>query len=315
MKIGVETALLAKKHGIKNLYKSAFYISLDAVRELCDVIDIFSISLKVMDREAYRKITKGDIVPVLEATKFVAKSNAHLELSQLVVTGLNDTEQEALNAANWIIDNLGNHIPLHYVRFHPDYKYNHVERTDPRVLHRAQKIGKKAGLKHVYIGNLYEENISDTFCHNCGQLLVKRFGVDIDIVGITEDNKCTKCGEASGITFQDTHKVNNSINAELIENFNSRFTNQDHSHIWVKDQNALHINVSNECNEMLIKAVSYPKNGSAKYFLLGKKYSINRCMIVKSNSTEEKIELSFYSSNGEVPRVLSLLDRAHYPVL
>ena len=169
----VDTARLARKHGIRNLYKSAFYIGPSAVEELLEVIDIFSLSLKSMDADFYRKHTKGRLAPTLAAIEQVYKAGtAHLELSNLCVTGRNDTLDEARRIARWVRDRLDADVPLHFVRFHPDYKYTHVDRTDIGFLQAAQAAARAEGLRHVYVGNV--DLPMHTQCGDCGGLLVSR---------------------------------------------------------------------------------------------------------------------------------------------
>jgi pyruvate formate lyase activating enzyme len=169
----VDTARLARQHGIKNLYKSAFYIGPSAVDELLEVIDIFSLSLKSMDADFYRKHTKGRLEPTLAAIERVYRAGtAHLELSNLCVTGRNDTLEDARRIARWVRDTLDDQVPLHFVRFHPDYKYTHVPRTDVGFLEAAQAAARDEGLAHVYLGNV--DLPMHTACSACGTPLVTR---------------------------------------------------------------------------------------------------------------------------------------------
>ena len=127
----IETARLASNKGIINLYKSSLYIENEPLNELLDVIDIFSVSLKSMSQDFYRNYTKGRLSPVLDAIKHLDKNkDKHIEISQLVVTGLNDNGTDACQTAQWIANNISTKIPLHFVAFHPAYKYT----TEPRTV-------------------------------------------------------------------------------------------------------------------------------------------------------------------------------------
>jgi len=126
----LDTAHLASIYGIKNLYKSSLFIEIKPLKELIGVIDIFSISLKSMSSDFYRKYTKGRLTPVLEAIKEISKhKEKHIEISQLVVPGLNDDGTDAKKTAKWVIDNIGPNIPVHFVGFHPAYKYTKEKKT------------------------------------------------------------------------------------------------------------------------------------------------------------------------------------------
>lgn len=152
----VDTARLAKKHGIKNLYKSAFYIGPEAIDQLHEVMDIFSISLKSWTPCFIAKSPKANCSRSWTASRVYNYGDAHLELSNLVVTGRNDSIEEIKKVVDWMLSNLDDKVPLHIVRFHPDFKYTHVERTSIPFLIQAREVAKQMGLKHVYLGNVYQ---------------------------------------------------------------------------------------------------------------------------------------------------------------
>jgi pyruvate formate lyase activating enzyme len=237
----MDTARLARQKGLKNLFKSSFFISLEAAAELCNVIDVFSISIKSMDEAFYRRLTKGWLPPVLEATKLVFANGKHVEISNLLITDLNDSEDNVKRMASWVLDNLSDKVPLHFVRFHPDYKYTHVSRTPIERLYRAREIAGGMGIKYCYIGNVCEW--VNTQCPNCGHCLVKRYGLNAYITGITEDNRCQKCGmESNIIRLRSTGvEANNvAINAEW------KSTVSEKQFKWHGDINSVHIVGRNE---------------------------------------------------------------------
>jgi pyruvate formate lyase activating enzyme len=190
----LDTAALAREHGIINLYKSAFFISLEGATELADVIDIFSLSLKSMDPKFYRRLTKGRLEPVLEATKYVYERGRHVEVSNLVVTDANDSAEDARKVADWVVGELSPEVPLHFVRFHPDYKYTHVGRTPIDRLERAREVALEAGIRFCYLGNVYDHPATHSYCFSCGETVVERYGVMARPVGLDEQSKCVACG-------------------------------------------------------------------------------------------------------------------------
>jgi pyruvate formate lyase activating enzyme len=190
----LDTAKLAQEKGMINLYKSAFYISGEAIDELLPVIDIFSISLKSMDPDYYRKITKGRLEPVLEGIKQVYKAGKHVELSTLMITDMSDNEKTAQDVAGWILKELDPTIPTHFVRFHPDYKMRDTVRTPIPRLMRAREVAIEMGLDHVYLGNVYDTQWSNTYCSGCGSELVTRYGLNARITGLDSQGHCGKCG-------------------------------------------------------------------------------------------------------------------------
>jgi pyruvate formate lyase activating enzyme len=189
-----DTAMLAKKAGLINLYKSAFYITEEAVDELLPYIDIFSISVKSMDPDYYRRLTKGQLEPVLEATKQVFKAGKHVEVSTLMITDISDNEATARKIADWVLTELDSTVPLHYVRFHPDYRMRDSIRTPVPRLIKAREVGLEMGLEHVYLGNVYDTPFSNTFCRGCNAELVTRYGLNAQIVGLDERGHCLACG-------------------------------------------------------------------------------------------------------------------------
>jgi pyruvate formate lyase activating enzyme len=189
-----ETGRLAREAGIINLFKSAFFISGEAVDELLPVIDIFSISIKSMDPAYYRKLTKGWIEPVLEATKQVYRAGKHVEISTLMVTDLSDNEDTARDVARFVGEELGPEVPTHFVRFHPDYKMTDTVRTPIDRLERARQVAMDMGIHHVYLGNVYDTDATKTWCRHCGNLQVTRYGLNAQMVGVTLSNRCSGCG-------------------------------------------------------------------------------------------------------------------------
>ena len=189
----LDTAKLAREAGMINLYKSAFYISEEAVQELLPYIDIFSISVKSIDPGYYRKLTKGELEPVLAATKQVHKAGKHLEVSTLMITDISDDEETARKVAEWVLNELDSTVPVHYVRFHPDYKMTNTIRTPIPKLIRAREIGLHLGLEHVYLGNVYDTPFSNTYCRGCDTVLVTRYGLNARTVGLDEAGLCKEC--------------------------------------------------------------------------------------------------------------------------
>jgi pyruvate formate lyase activating enzyme len=189
-----DTARLAQQAGLINLYKSAFYITPEAVDELLPYIDIFSISIKSMDPEYYKVLTKGQLEPVLEATKQVFNAGKHVEVSTLMITDISDNDDTARTVADWVLTNLHSSVPVHFVRFHPDYRMRDTVRTPIPHLISAREAGLAMGLEHVYLGNVYDTPFSNTFCRGCDAVLVTRYGLNARMVGIDDQGHCLKCG-------------------------------------------------------------------------------------------------------------------------
>ncbi|MFE7527517.1 AmmeMemoRadiSam system radical SAM enzyme [Kitasatospora sp. NPDC057542] len=235
----VETAALAKAAGIVNLYKSAFFISGEAIEELIPVIDIFSVSIKSLDPKYYRKITKGWLEPVLEGTEQVFRAGKHVEVSTLMVTDLSDDETTAREMATFVGERLSPDVPTHFVRFHPDYKMTDTIRTPVDRLERARKIALDMGLNHVYLGNVYDTESTNTWCHRCGQLQITRYGLNADLVGLDGDGACVGCGARAPIVLLPDARSRTRVPELPAEGLDlARFD-------WHGDVRALHVQVRN----------------------------------------------------------------------
>jgi pyruvate formate lyase activating enzyme len=189
-----DTARLGQQAGLINLYKSAFFITEEAVNELLPYMDIFSISIKAIDPDYYKKFTKGRLEPVLAATQQVHRAGKHVEVSTLMITDVSDNEETARKVANWVLTDLDARVPVHFVRFHPDYMMTNTTRTPIPRLIRAREIGLEMGLEQVYVGNVYDTPYSNTFCRGCGAELVNRYGLNARNVGLDGQGHCRACG-------------------------------------------------------------------------------------------------------------------------
>jgi pyruvate formate lyase activating enzyme len=191
----IDVAKKAKKAGIKNLFKSAFFLTKEAVEALCEVIDVFAISIKAINPDYYKKFTKGWLDPILDNAKLIFKKNIHMEISNLVVTDLTNNDKEYNEMINFVLTFLSKDIPLHFTRFHPDYKYTHVEKTPIEDVHRARKLAMEKGLKYAYIGNAFEGEGLNTYCPDCKELLIERYGLHTYLKdAFSENGRCKKCG-------------------------------------------------------------------------------------------------------------------------
>ncbi|MFT4303473.1 MAG: AmmeMemoRadiSam system radical SAM enzyme [Candidatus Woesearchaeota archaeon] len=187
----LDTAKLAKKSGIKNMFVSNGYESIELLKEMKDVIDAVNIDLKSFNQEFYREICKADLKPVLDTIKTIHKLGIWMEITTLIIPSKNDSENELKKIAEFIAG-IDCNIPWHISAFHPMYKMNDIPSTKLKILEKAFLIGKKAGLKYVYIGNVINNEKSNTYCSNCNKLLIKRDYFKAEFMKIKE-NKCSHC--------------------------------------------------------------------------------------------------------------------------
>ena len=195
----LETAKLAHENGLKNVVVSNGYINPEPLKHLVPFIDAFNIDLKAFTDEFYRKQTKGKLAPVLETLKIIAKSQAHLEITNLVIPGLNDDETEFEKMVKWIASELGNNVPLHLSRYFPQYELN-LTPTSINQLEILYNLAKQH-LQHVYLGNVSDEKRSSTYCAHCNKTLISRNHYNISIQNIDENGYCTNCGNSANISI------------------------------------------------------------------------------------------------------------------
>jgi len=302
----MDTSRLANQAGIKTLYKSALYIEREPLFELIDVIDIFSISLKSMDPEFYRRIAHARIEPVLERISELHASNRHLEISQLVVTGLNDNADEIRKTVSWHLDNLDADVPLHFVGFHPAFQYLDVQRTPFDILVEARRIAMDMGVKNVYLGNVNQPGVSDSSCHHCQQLLVSRNGLATRITGLAEGGSCKHCGSASGIVVSSTRREGNT---EKPETTGGQYQNEQRF-AWPDEISSAHIELQGRSASVLQIVVEHHATKQNHAFKLGK--NLGRALITKMTRGEQFVTIKW--NGGQRLNILPVLDRAHFPV-
>ena len=189
-----DTAIIARKAGIKNILKSNGYINPEPQKNLCNVIDAANIDLKSFNESTYLKLTAGKLQPVLDALKTYKQSGVWLEITNLVIPGWTDNMEEIRKMCTWLRDNGFADTPLHFSRFYPIHKLEQLPPTPVEVLNKASLIAKEEGIQYVYIGNVPGSEGSDTVCPSCNTLLIKRQGYNTTIVNLT-NGKCNKCGK------------------------------------------------------------------------------------------------------------------------
>lgn len=190
----LDIAKLAKAKGLKNTMHSCGYINPEPLKELLKYMDAVNIDLKGFSEEFYNKIgLLAQLQPVLDTLKTIKQEGVWLEITNLLIPEFNDDPKKIRQMCVWIKENLGDEVPLHFSRFTPQFKLMNLPPTSVEKLEEAYNIAKEAGLKYVYIGNVPGHKYENTYCPNCGKLVVKRTGYEISEMNIKE-NKCKFCG-------------------------------------------------------------------------------------------------------------------------
>ncbi len=187
-----ETSKLARAAGIKNIMHSNGYINREPLRELCRFIDGVNIDLKSFSESTYLKLSGGKLQPVLDALKVYRDEGVWLEITSLIVPGWTDKKDEIRLMCKWLADNGFTETPIHFSRFQPQYKLEHLPPTPTGILDSAAAIAHEEGLKYIYIGNVPGTDIDDTVCPSCKKKVIERSGFRI-VSDSLKNGKCS-CG-------------------------------------------------------------------------------------------------------------------------
>ena len=182
----------AKSRGLASVMVSNGYITREAFHDVYDHIDAANIDLKAFTENFYGRITLTHLAPVLDTLKWLKnETTVWFEITNLMIPTLNDATDETRRLCDWIFDNLGPDVPLHFTAFHPDFKLQDKPRTPPETLDRARAIALEAGLHYVYEGNI-RTDAGHTFCPSCKTLLIRRSWHDVQENKLV-DGRCPQC--------------------------------------------------------------------------------------------------------------------------
>ena len=186
-----DTARLAKKEGLANIFVTNGYMTQEPLRAISPYLDACNVDLKSFNDVYYSRLCKAHLEPVLESIRLMKELRIWVEITTLIVPEENDSDEELSSIAGFIAD-LDPEIPWHISRFHPDYELTEKSPTSIDTLHRAFSLGKKAGLKYIYIGNVLGVS-EDTLCPNCQEILIRRHGFMVRECKI-DGTLCPYCG-------------------------------------------------------------------------------------------------------------------------
>lgn len=191
----VDTAIACHDLGLKTVAVTAGYITPEARGSFFEHLDAANVDLKGFTERFYGKVCFAHLDPVLDTLRWLKKeTDVWFEITTLLIPGENDSEDEVARLSDWVFQNLGPDVPLHFTAFHPDFKMMDKPRTPPETLQRARARAKEAGIRHVYTGNVHDVKGQSTYCAGCGHLLVERDWYELGKWGI-RDGRCEKCSE------------------------------------------------------------------------------------------------------------------------
>ena len=189
-----DTAKLAKKRGIYNVFVTNGYMTSEAIEMISPYLDAANVDLKAFNDDFYKKFCQAKLGHVKKTLQKMKTLGIFVELTTLIIPGLNDDKIELKDLASFIATSLGPETPWHISRFHPTYKLTDRPPTPVKTLIMAREIGIKAGLKYVYTGNAPGESGEKTFCYNCNRTLIDRWGYTIR-KNVIKNSQCPNCKE------------------------------------------------------------------------------------------------------------------------
>ena len=189
----IDISRIAREEGIKSVMVTAGYIDNKARKDVYKYIDAANVDLKGFTERFYHKLTSSHLDDVLDTLRWLKNdTNIWLELTTLLIPGQNDSPEEIKNECDWILNNLGDSVPLHFTAFHPDFKMNETERTPEQTLIRSRKIALAAGIKYCYLGNVHNVEGQTTYCSGCSAELIKRDWHSVNFNQIS-NSRCPVC--------------------------------------------------------------------------------------------------------------------------
>ena len=195
----LDIAKLAKQEGIACVMHSSGFINEKPLRQLAKYLTAANIDLKGFSDKYYASFCEGNLASVLNSIKVLKEENVWIEITNLIIPGANDSDEDLTNLCLWVKDNLGPDTPVHFSRFFPMYKLLDLSPTPLKKLTHAKEIAQRIGLRYIYIGNVPENVGEDTICPACGKLVVKRIGYTILENNIIK-GKCKFCSaKISGV--------------------------------------------------------------------------------------------------------------------
>jgi pyruvate formate lyase activating enzyme len=184
-----DIGIIAKENGIKNIFVSNGFESLEMIEDMGSWLDAINVDLKSWDEKYYKKELKGGLKEVLESLIAIKNNGIWLEVTTLLIDGLNSSDSDIEAMASFIVDKLGSDTPWHLSAFYPNYKMQDKNPTQIQTLYKAKEIAKKVGVKYIYLGNINQSQ--HTYCPHCDTLLISReYG---NIQNYLHDGKCSRC--------------------------------------------------------------------------------------------------------------------------
>jgi pyruvate formate lyase activating enzyme len=191
----VDVAQACREQGVKNVAVTAGYVCAEPREEFYRWMDAANVDLKAFTEDFYTQTCAGHLEPVLETLLYLRhETDVWFETTTLIIPGLNDSDSEIEEMTQWVVENLGPDVPMHFSAFHPDWKLRDRPATPPATLTRARQIAMKNGVRYAYTGNVVDPDGDTTSCHECGQHLIVRNWYAMTAWALTQELACPSCG-------------------------------------------------------------------------------------------------------------------------
>jgi pyruvate formate lyase activating enzyme len=198
----IDAAHAAREQGIKTVAVTAGYIGGRAREAFFAPMDAANVDLKGFTETFYKKLCFAELGPVLDTLVYLKhETSVWFEITTLLIPGQNDSEAEIERLCNWVLDRLGSEVPLHFTAFHPDFKLTDLPATPASTLVRARDQARRAGLRHVYTGNVHDVHGQSTYCAACGELVIERDWYRLGAFRLV-DGRCAHCNTALAGRFE-----------------------------------------------------------------------------------------------------------------
>ena len=203
MEYAIDVAQACHQQDIRSVAVTAGYISEQPRETFFKYIDAANIDLKGFNNDFYKKLCASELQPVLDTLLYLKQETAvWFEITNLLIPSWNDSDAELEEMTQWVVENLGPDIPMHFSAFHPDFKMMDLPRTPATTLTRARNIALKNGVRYAYTGNVHDRTGDTTFCHNCQSPLIERDWYELRGWHLDENGRCQTCGSSCNGIFE-----------------------------------------------------------------------------------------------------------------
>ncbi|HLF96898.1 MAG TPA: AmmeMemoRadiSam system radical SAM enzyme [Methylococcaceae bacterium] len=190
----IDTARACREKGIKSVAVTAGFVCPEPRAEFYRWMDAANVDLKSFSEDFYHRICGGHLAPVLDTLRYLKhETSVWFELTTLLIPGENDSDAELEAMTQWVVENLGPEVPMHFSAFHPDWKMRDIPPTPLATLQRARRIALKNGVHYAYVGNVHDKTDESTYCRHCGQRLIGRDWYVLSEWNLDEKGRCSKC--------------------------------------------------------------------------------------------------------------------------